>query len=515
MLNSSGARHTRTDGLADDVLRSILLKSARESFGGIMDEARIAAMVAFIDTHNSLRADSGEEGISSYSGYVYEALSHKFDSLPNIIEFDARFAGFVRTLDHLLTNALAPKLVGLPRRKFGEPGIGGLAVLQAPEELASYMSGLVLTFRKRGLLSGQDAGRLKSLIDKISSAPGYLRFLDRVKKDREVTWLLKVVRRLKSDDTLEDSAERDLIVSLGLLLFNLSPNRQIADMLSGITPADTSSALRYQYNAVLALNYMRAGRPEMATAYATAALENAREPEKRAYLYALKGCMAIAEGDYDLATASLKGASEVQGITDRLKGLISFYSGVVLFEKGEYINAIECFEAAGRYSSSDRDLATIHNSIGSCAMHIGDEARADREFQAVEKLSVNLKGARTSQCMLMINSYRGAISGPGGNRGQTVDYYRKAVHTASERGDDRAVADLMGNLGLAYARTSDYPQALQALNTCMAYAEKAGYWAGIRFAYWHLYHTLQKTDTARARHFREIYTEKYPELRDL
>ena len=356
---------------------------------------------------------------------------------------------------------------------------------------------------------------MQSLIDKISSAPGYLRFLDRDKKDREATWLLKVVRRLKSVDTQNDPAERDLIVSLGILLFNLLPTRQIAAMLSGLKPTDTSSELCYQYNAVLALNCMRAGTPEMAGAYAAAALEYAEGPEKRAYVYILKGCMAMAEGDYDLAAAALKDAAKVHGITDRLKGLVDFYSGVVLFEKGEYVNAMACFEAAGRHARGERDLATIHNSIGSCAMHMGDEARADREFQAVEELSVNLKGARTSQCMLMVSSYRGAIRGPGSNSGKAVDYYRNALNTASERGDDRSVADLMGNLGLAYARTGDYARALHALNTCLAYAEKAGYWAGIRFAYWHLYHTLKKTDTARARRFRETYTEKYPELRDL
>ena len=515
LLSSSGARHSRTDGLADDVLHSILLRSAGESFGGILNEEQIEAMVSLIATHDSLRADSGEEGAATYSRYMYEVLCQRPGMLPDAGSFDSGFARFLQALDRRIANAIAPKLVRLPRRKFGEPGIGELAGLQPPEVLADYMSGLVGEFRNRGLLSEQEASRLRGVIDKLSSAPGYLRYLEMDRRDREAAWLLKMIRRLKTVCTLDEHSERDLIVSLGIILFNLSPSQQAAAMLSDTAPAGACRALQYQYSAIMALNYVRAGRPGIAETYAIAALKSAASPEERAHVCMLKGCIAMIEGDYELAAASLRESAEVPGISARLKGMAEFYSGVVLYEKGEYVNAMASFEKAARCVSDPGDLVTIHNSIGSCAMQIGDESRADQEFQTVEELAVSLKGARTSQCMLLVSSYRSAIRGPDSDPGKAVEYYRRALNRASERGDYRSVADLLGNLGLAQSRADDNTHALHTLRACMASSENAEYWAGIRFAYWHINSILSKTDGAEAKRFREAYTEKYPELRDM
>ncbi|WP_048198508.1 tetratricopeptide repeat protein [Methanocella arvoryzae] len=515
MLSSSGAQHSRTDGLADDVLQLILLRSAGESFGGILNEEQIEAMVSLIATHDTLRADSGEEGTVTYSRYVYEMLSRRPGMLPDAGTFDSGFARFLQALDRRIEDAIAPKLVRLPRRKFGEPGIGELAGLQPPEALADYMSWLIWEFRNRGLLSGQEASRLRGTIDKLSSAPGYLRYLDTDRRDREAAWLQKMIRRLKTACTLNDPCERDLIVSLGIILFNLSPSQQTAAMLSDTTPAGACRALQYLYNAIMALNYVRAGRPGIAEAYAIAALKSAASPEERAHIGMVKGCIATMDGDYDLAARALRESAEVPGISARLKGMAEYYAGVVLYEKGEYVNAMASFEKAVSYVSDPGDLATIHNSIGSCAMQIGDEARADQEFQTVEELAVSLRGARTSQCMLLVSSYRSAIRGPGNDPGKAVEYYRRALNTASERGDYRSVADLLGNLGLAQARAGDYAHALHTLRACMTSSENAEYWAGIRFAYWHINRILSKTDCAEAKRFRETYTEKYPELREM
>lgn len=515
MLKSSGARHGSTEGLADDVLRFILLRSARESFNDIMTEACIETMIFFIGTGGAVPVDPDNPDASTYPRYLYEKLGKAIDNLPDFHAFESGFARFLRTLDRLIPNARAPKLMGLPRRKFGRPGIKELSGLKVPEELTGYMSELIGAHRTEGTLTDRDADYLKNLIEKISAAPGYLRYLDQGRKNREVTRLVHIVRRLKSADEQNTQSGRDLIVSLGILLFNIHPSLQNAALLSATEPTGASSELRYQYSVILALNYLRSGRPDVARAYAAAALNSADNSETKAYVYVLQGCIAVIEGDYDQAAASLQAGSAISGITPRLKALIDYYTGVVLFEKGEYANALARFEAAGMQASDVLDRVAIHNSIGSCALQIGDDARADQEFQAVEKLSVGIKGAKASQCMLMISSYRSAILGSGCSLSKAYEHYRKALKIASGQGDYRSVADLLGNLGLAHARAGDHSHALHALNACMTYAENTGYWAGIRFAFWHIYHALQETGSPDASRFLEAYAGKYPELRDL
>jgi hypothetical protein len=74
----------------------------------------------------------------------------------------------------------------------------------------------------------------------------------------------------------------------------------------------------------------------------------------------------------------------------------------------------------------------------------------------------------------------------------------------------------MGHLGAAYARAGEAETALQFLNTCMALSERMSYWPGIQFAYWHIGRLLtEKGNRSEARKFMDIYSSRYPELRNL
>jgi len=514
VVNDGGTRRSKIDGLTDDVLYSILYRSARESFGNILDEDAIQVIVSAIHGLDPALLSAGKHGRAALSRESYQLLSRMFDRSPGFKEFDSRFTMFLNLLDSRITNARAPKLVELPSQEFGKPNIGGIGSLQASEELAVYMVSLVHIFRQRGVFSGLEEEHLCGLIEKISSAPGYLKYLDRERKNSEVVRLFSTVRRLHSSGIHDDPAVSDMIVCIGILLFNVSPAKLIVDFLSSIRPSPTSNALLYHYDAMMALNYLILGRDGRAGTYAASAYRFATDPEKKAYIRILQSCISIKLGDYDRAIESLQDTSMLE-IPSRIHGLISFYTGVVFFERGEYANAIPCFEAAGRQVNDTIDRVTVHNSIGSCAMQIGDEARARQEFQAIKQISPGLKGAQASQCMLMVRSNLGAALEMSEDCDNSIDHYRKSLKVASMNHDLKAVTKLLGNLGLTLARSGDTGQALQAFHACMSSAERTGYWAGIRFAFWHIYHTLLEANDTEALHFHKAYTARYPELRDL
>jgi tetratricopeptide (TPR) repeat protein len=503
--------------MADDVLYSVLSRSIRESYSGMLRDDEIMAMAALLFSGDHVPVPLNGPEIEAFSRQVY----HDLCPASSFEVFSPRFAIFTSRLGRQITEARAPKLVELPRRKFGKPGFGELEGLQVPEELAGYMTGLAKTAQASGGLTRRDGEYLAALIEKMSTAPGYLRYLDREKKVREEERLYRIARHLKSAGGHEELAvgdllaRRDLLASIGILLLNISHERKNVAFLSAHMPSEASRALLYQYCTIMAVNNLIPGRPGPAEEYAKTALECAADSDEKAYVYVLLGCIAMVRGDYDEAGAFLREGARLPGLRRRLKGLIAFYTGVVLFEKDEYANAITCFETAGRQVSDALDQVTIHNNIGSCAMQMADDARAELEFRAIEKLSLNLKGAQASQCMLMISSYRSAILGSKGDSEEVIKQYRKALKSAHGREDYKTVAELLGNLGIAHARSGDLKQALQTFKACMACVERIDHWAGIRFAYWHICRTLSETDSREAAQFIEKYTAKYPELRDL
>jgi tetratricopeptide (TPR) repeat protein len=199
-----------------------------------------------------------------------------------------------------------------------------------------------------------------------------------------------------------------------------------------------------------------------------------------------------------------------------LRALASFYRGIIYFERKEYANAMACFESASTHVIDALDQVTVYNNICTCAMHLGDLPRAERVFSEIEKLSGQLKGDHSLRCQLMASSYGGAIQQARGEYDRAIELFRQALKLALRSGDGTAIANQLGNLGTAYARAGNGEKGFQLLNACMAYSERVGYWAGIRFAYWHIHRMLLESgNSSEARKFMETYSARYPELKNL
>lgn len=507
---------TTLSGLADDQLGPIVSRSLTVSFGGLTGDDGLSVLRRALDECAQPGLQDREAAIPVLCRTIYD-LYCAGAGVPavNFEVFEAVFSRFLVLLRDGLTQAAGPQLIDTPGRTFGALNLEELSRLQAPEELSRYMASLVACFRKRQVLSTVDADYLISLLEKTVSSPGYLRFLGEDKKRQEIARLLHLAMIIQSSDGPSDPAANDLIITIGLLLYNISPSEKAAAGLAAARPSTVCPALLYHYNAVLAMNYVLTGQLGLASGHATLASGCTEDRGMTAYMWVLQGCIALRQGDHRRALDLLKraGACAPDG---RIKALACFCRGVIFSEKKEYANAIGCFREAAGHVTDPLDSATVHDNIGCCACELGDLTRAELSFTELEKLADHLDGDDALRCRLAASSHFARISRARGEFPRAVEYYRQALEIALRSGDRQAVANQLGYLGTACACTGDADTALQFLNACMTNSEHLSYWPGIRFAYWHIDRMLvEKGDRAGTQTFLETYASRYPELRNL
>jgi tetratricopeptide (TPR) repeat protein len=503
-------------GLTDDQLGSIVRRSLAGCFGGLAGDNGLSVLQRALDECVLSGPPDRLPDKPALCRMLYDRLCVGVQ-VPDVSfdMFEAAFGRFIIGLRAALAQATEPQLIDPPCREFGSLNLDELSRMQAPEELSGYMAGQVTYFQERQAISAADADHVIGLVEKMVSAPGYLRFLGEDKKREEIARLLNLAMVVQTSGVTSVTAGNDLIVTLGLLLYNISPSEKAASCLAAVRPSDACPALQYHYNAIMALNYMLTARLDLAARHAAMASESTVDRGMIAYVSILQGCIAIGQGDYERAIGLLeKAGSCAPG--GRIKALAFFFRGLVLSEKGEYVNAIGCFREAGAHVTDPMDQATIHNNIGSCASYLGDLTLAELSFTEMEKLSDRLKGDSALQCRLVASSHFGALWRTKGEYPRAVERFGQALKLALRSGDGKAVANQMGNLGTSYACAGEAGTALQYLNTCMALSERMSYWSGIRFAYWHIGRLLaEKGNRSEARKFLDTYSSRYPELRNL
>jgi tetratricopeptide (TPR) repeat protein len=501
-------------GLADDLLDSIVSRSLAAGFRGLADDDGLSGLRHALDRYEPPELPDSGLDMPAFCRMLYDQFQAVMPA-GSFGDFEAAFRRFVVLLRDALALSAGPQLTDPPCREFGALNLDELSRLQAPGELCRYMARLVTCFRDRGVISASDAGHVIGLVEKMVSAPGYLRFLGEDRKRQEIARLLDLAMVVRSSGVPPGPAPDDLAVTLGLLLYNLLPSEKAAGSLAAVRPSKACPALQYHYNAIMALNYVHTGQLGLAAAHAARASGSTADPVMTTYMSILQGCIALGQGDYRAALDLLEraGSSAPGG---RSRALAHFYRGVLFSEKGEYANAIDCFREAGGHVTDPLDRATIHNNVGSCAYHLGDLSLAERSFAEMEKLADHLAGDDARRCRLVAGSHLGAIWHARGDYPRAIERCRQALKLALRSGDGPAVANQMGRLGTAYACAGEAATALQFLKACLASSEHMSYWPGIRFAYWHTGRLLEEGgNKEEARKFLETYASRYPELRDL
>ncbi|HTX44457.1 MAG TPA: tetratricopeptide repeat protein [Methanocella sp.] len=398
-----------------------------------------------------------------------------------------------------------PELTMGPCRDFGLPGLEEIARLPSPTVMPAYVKRLVGQLEAEGIVPGEEALYLAELVDALAAAPGLVCFLDEGKKKEKVLRLYGISRRLSSTShPLRD----DLLLAIGIILFNLSPSEKLADRLAELKPR--GGPLSYEYHSMMALNELLKDRLEEAGLYANKALEAARDPDRRAYVRMLKGCIELRKGDPEAAIGYLDDC----GATDRLRARASFYAGIVRYEKKDFRDALRRFESAGAGASDELDILAVKCNVGACAVNLGDLGLGEKEFQEVNRSTWKKSGHRELHRKLLSNSYMGIISRALGHYPEAENYYKEALKACIKLNNTVGIANQVGNMGLLHRRSGDPTTALRLFNACLLYSERMGYWKGIRFSYENVLGTLVDTGKApEARKFKEMYTSRYPGLR--
>jgi len=398
-----------------------------------------------------------------------------------------------------------PELMMGPCRDFGEPGLEEIARLPVPSVVPAYVRRLVGRFKTEGALSEDEALCLVELVETLAVAPGYVRFLDKEKKREEALKLYGITQRLSS---IAHPLRDDLLLAIGIILFNLAPSEKLVDRLSCLKPQ--GGPLSYEYHSMMALNYLLMERLDDAVSHADGASESAQGPDQWAYVKMLKGCIALRQGDPELAIGYLDDCT----VNGRLKALASFYAGIVRYEKNDFEDALKYFESAGAAAKNILDVLAARCNIGACAVNMGDMGLGEKEFQAVNRSTWKMSGSRELHRKLLANSYMGIISRARGDYPEAESYYKEALRSCIKLNNTVGIANQVGNMGLLNLYAGDHAMALRLFNACLVYSERMGYWNGIRFSYENVYETLVDTGQApEARKLKEMYTSRYPRLK--
>jgi tetratricopeptide (TPR) repeat protein len=398
-----------------------------------------------------------------------------------------------------------PELTMGPCRDFGLPGLEEIARLPQPSSMPDYVKRLTGQLKAEGIVSEDEALYLVELVDTMAVAPGYARFPDDGKKREKALRLYDISEKLSSTShPLRD----DLLLAIGIVLFNLSPSEKLAEVLSGLKPR--GGPLSYEYHSMMALNELLMERPDRAGLYADVALEAAQDQDRRSYVKMLKGCIELRKGDPEAAIGYLDDC----GANDRLKARASFYAGIVRYEKKDFFDALRHFESAGTRANDVLDILAARCNVGACAVNLGDLGLGKREFQEVNRSTWKKSGPRELHRKLLANSYMGIISRAQGNYPEAEGYYKEALKSCIKLNDTVGIANQIGNMGLLHRSAGDPGTALRLFNACLLYSERMGYWNGIRFSYENVHGTLVDTGMApEARRLKEMYTSRYPGLR--
>jgi tetratricopeptide (TPR) repeat protein len=397
-----------------------------------------------------------------------------------------------------------PELTMGPCRDFGDPGLAEIARLPVSEVIPLHVDGIVRRLKDDGIIQDDDAGFLTGLVHTLATAPGYVRFLDMEKKRSHALRLYDISGRISS---LSHAGRDDLLLAIGIILFNLAPSQKLVDSLSALEPRE--GPLFYDYHSMMALNFLLLERLDEAGEHAEEALISAPSPEQQAYVKMLEGCIALRRGEPESAIGYL----DECGASGRLRTLASFYAGIVRYEKMEFEDALRHFESAAAGVTDTLDVLTARCNIGACAVNLGNMGAGEKEFKEITRHTWKKGGTREMGLRSLADSYLGIISRSRGDFPGADIYYRESLKACIKLKNTVGIANQIGNMGLLNFFAGDYTRALRMLNSCMVYSERMGYWNGIRFSYQNIIKTLVETgQTPEARRLKEMYTSRYPGL---
>jgi tetratricopeptide (TPR) repeat protein len=328
----------------------------------------------------------------------------------------------------------------------------------------------------------EPAGRtaILDILDRLSAHPDFYRLVDRERKAETARTLVSAITALRKEGC-NNPEKADLLAALGILLFNVYPSPALVKFLAVHPPQGPNRFLRYEHNALMALNLLLMGKRAAAAGYCQRAYDAAPEDDLKAYAQALEGCIALEGRNYRNAAIALEKALET---ADRrsLRSLTGFYLGIVRYEAGDTGLALNCFRDARISAEDETDAMAASNNLGICQMALGDLAGALKSFEEVTtpdtysgraSMKLNRSVAAGNAGIVYLSMHEHALA---------REQFIIALRASRDTGDARRVADQLMNIGLTHKGTGDHAAAVTHFVAALNYAYTIDYLEGVLYA---------------------------------
>ncbi len=435
-------------------------------------------------------------GLEDLSYYLYERLNTSVED--SFDEFSVHFRRFAKrfraTLDAILyaeglkkedipLGSVAIKdylieLKELPSRRLGE-----LSFAYRKYGYASLSRQLEPLLRRHmdKTIARDDCKAILGIMNKLSGHPGYFKSMAPGQRLVEARPLLAAISALQLCPGREPE-KADLLAALSILLFSVYPSQKLLKLLPIFKPSPDNDELLYDHCAIMALNYMLAGRLDLASEYNERAMSLAHDEEKRAYTHILESCIHLSRKDFERAAAALSRCSSITG-DRRMRATARFYQGIVYYEMDRHGEAMECFRQSREGLDDELDIMSACNNIGACAMLLGDLEAAIREFEEVEHAGRYMTGNTAKSLMSVAYGCLGIIYLNMMEHGRAIGYLKKALRLDRDTHDSRGVANQLANIGLAHEASRDYRQALGYFKSALSVSFMCDYLEGTLFSF--------------------------------
>lgn len=368
----------------------------------------------------------------------------------------------------------------LPCRRLGELNFSAWQASTSPGSLSEYMESLIKRYEGR-VISKEHCDSILSTVYRISRYPGHYRIMDLQNKLLEIKPILLAVSQLQFYNGKEQE-KSDLLASLGILLINLSPSPRLIKFLAKFEPASKNQVLMYEYNAIMAINYMLMGKLNMSSSYNAKAFQYAYDEGKRVYSCILSSCIHINRNEYDEAINILEGYTPM--VRDRKNlAMMKFYTGIIYFELGDIDRALHSFKESSVGLEDYIDLMNVYNNIGTCAMLKCDVREAIKAFEEAERLGSYTTGSTARKLAAVTCGNLGIIYLNMLERDLAMDYFKKALRLSKESDNKKGIANQLGNIGLTYKSMMDHRSATEHFKAMLNYSYNIDYLEGVLFSF--------------------------------
>lgn len=370
------------------------------------------------------------------------------------------------------------ELKELPCRRLGELNLD--YPMQGGTAMAKYTEKLLGKYRSLAI-SEENYTSIVEIMNRLSGYPTYYKTMGAQEKLIETRPLLLAISELQLYHATEAS-KSDLLAALSILLFNIFPAPRLLKFISKFEPCPENDDLSYEYNAVMALNNMLAGKLDEAIRYNERALNFAMDEQKRAYTYILSSCILLNRYDPEGAINALYKCTSLTR-NGRMRALAQFYMGIIHYENGDVSKALEAFNMSRTGLEDELDLMNVCNNIGTCAMIQGDLKTAIRSFESVDEMGRYMSSNSAKSLKSVAYGNLGIVYMSMMSYDMAMEYYKKAITLHKETHNKRGVANQLGNIGLTLKCKQDYKLSMEYFKSALNFSSGIDYLEGVLFAF--------------------------------